>query len=113
MLNVAAGRWFSPRLSRVNRGLLGFSWLHDFAVALRNPLAWQPVEAELEPVETTMHKDEVKGAAKEARGNVKDAIGKVTGDTKLRADGAADKAEGKVQQMVGKTKEAARDALKK
>ncbi|WP_395819260.1 CsbD family protein [Devosia sp.] len=60
-----------------------------------------------------MHKDEVKGAAKEARGNVKDAIGKVTGDTKLRADGAADKAEGKVQQMVGKTKEAARDALKK
>jgi len=113
MLNVTAGRWFSPRLSRVNRGLLGFSWLHDFAVALRNPLAWQPVEAELEPVETTMHKDEVKGAAKEARGNVKDAIGKVTGDTKLRADGAADKAEGKVQQMVGKTKEAARDALKK
>jgi hypothetical protein len=48
MLNVTAGRWFSPRLSRVNRGLPGFDELHDFAQAYRNPVARYPVEPELE-----------------------------------------------------------------
>ena len=60
-----------------------------------------------------MHKDEIKGVAKQARGSIKDAVGKVTGDSKLRADRAVDKAEGKVQQAVGKAKDTVRDALKK
>jgi uncharacterized protein YjbJ (UPF0337 family) len=56
-----------------------------------------------------MDKDRIAGAAKQAKGAVKEAAGKVTGDTKLQADGKADKVEGKVQNAVGGMK----DALKK
>ena len=58
-----------------------------------------------------MDKDRIEGPAKRAKGAVKDAAGKVTGDTKLQAEGKADKAEGKVQNTVGSAKDAARDAL--
>ncbi len=58
-----------------------------------------------------MDKDRIEGAAKQAKGAVKDTAGKVTGDTKLQAEGKADKAEGKVQNTVGSAKDAARDAL--
>jgi uncharacterized protein YjbJ (UPF0337 family) len=60
-----------------------------------------------------MDKDRIAGAAKQAKGAFKDAAGKVTGDTKLQAEGKADKAEGKVQSTVGGTKDAARDAMDK
>ena len=58
-----------------------------------------------------MDKDRVEGTAKQAKGAIKDAVGKVTGDTKLQAEGKADKAAGKVQNTVGSAKDTARDAL--
>ena len=47
-----------------------------------------------------------KGAikAKRTKGAIKDAAGKVTGNTKLQAEGKADKAAGKVQSTVGGTR---------
>jgi uncharacterized protein YjbJ (UPF0337 family) len=58
-----------------------------------------------------MDKDRVEGTAKQAKGAIKDAAGKVTGDTKMQAEGKADKAAGKVQNTVGGAKDTARDAL--
>jgi uncharacterized protein YjbJ (UPF0337 family) len=52
-----------------------------------------------------MDKDRIEGSAKQAKGAVKDAVGKVTGDTKLQAEGKADKAEGKVQNAIGGLKD--------
>jgi uncharacterized protein YjbJ (UPF0337 family) len=60
-----------------------------------------------------MDKDRIAGAAKQAKGAIKDAAGKVTGDTKLQAEGKADKAEGKVQSTVGGANAAARAAMAK
>ena len=51
-----------------------------------------------------MDKDKVAGSAKEAKGAIKQAAGKITGDSKLQAEGAADKAVGKVQNAVGGAK---------
>jgi uncharacterized protein YjbJ (UPF0337 family) len=56
-----------------------------------------------------MDKDRIGGMVDQAKGAVKEAAGKVTGDTKLQAEGKADKASGKVQNAVG----GAKDALKK
>ena len=58
-----------------------------------------------------MDKDRIAGAAKQTKGAIKDAAGKLTGDTKLQAEGKADKATGKVQNTVGSAKDTARDAL--
>ena len=58
-----------------------------------------------------MDKDRIEGAAKQAKGAIKDAAGKVTGDTKLQAEGKTDKVEGKVQNTVGGMKDKAREAL--
>ena len=58
-----------------------------------------------------MDKDRIEGAAKQAKGAIKDAAGKVTGDTKLQAEGKSDKVEGKVQNTVGGMKDKAREAL--
>jgi uncharacterized protein YjbJ (UPF0337 family) len=60
-----------------------------------------------------MDKDRIEGVGKQVKGAVKDAAGKVTGDTKLQAEGKADKAEGKVQNTVGGAKDAVRDAANK
>lgn len=60
-----------------------------------------------------MDKDRVSGAVDQAKGAVKDTVGKMTGDTKLQADGKADKAAGKVESAIGGAKDTARDALKK
>jgi uncharacterized protein YjbJ (UPF0337 family) len=59
-----------------------------------------------------MDKDRIEGSAKQAKGALKEAAGKVTGDTKLQAEGKADKAAGKVQNAVGGVKDAIRDATK-
>ena len=59
-----------------------------------------------------MDKDRIAGAANQAKGAIKQAAGKVTGDSKLQAEGAADKAAGKVQNAVGGVKDAIRDAVK-
>jgi uncharacterized protein YjbJ (UPF0337 family) len=55
-----------------------------------------------------MDKDRIEGAFKQAKGAVKDAVGKLTGDTKMQAEGKADKVEGKVQNTVGGIKDAAK-----
>lgn len=55
-----------------------------------------------------MNKDRVEGSAKQAKGAIKDAAGKLTGDSKLRAEGKIDKASGKVQNAVGGAKDASR-----
>ena len=60
-----------------------------------------------------MDSDRVGGVVNQAKGAVKEAAGKVTGDTKLEAEGKADKAAGKVQNTVGGVKDTARDALDK
>ena len=55
-----------------------------------------------------MNNDRISGAFRQAKGALKNIAGKVTGDSKLRAEGAAEKAAGKVQNAVG----GAKDALK-
>ena len=59
-----------------------------------------------------MDKDRIAGSAKQAKGAVKQAAGKMTGDTKLKAEGAADKAAGKLQNAVGSAKDSIRQATK-
>ena len=41
-----------------------------------------------------MDKEHIKGAADKVKGAVKDTVGKVTGDTKMQAEGKLDKAKG-------------------
>ena len=57
-----------------------------------------------------MDKDHIKGAAHQVTGAVKDTVGKVTGDTKMQAEGKLDKAKGSARNVVGDVKDAARDA---
>lgn len=52
-----------------------------------------------------MDKDRIKGSAKQAKGAVKETAGKVTGDSKLEAEGKGDKVAGKVQNAVGGLKD--------
>jgi uncharacterized protein YjbJ (UPF0337 family) len=59
-----------------------------------------------------MDKDRIKGAAEKAKGSVKEAVGKMTGDTKLQAEGKMDKAKGTAQNAVGGVKDAIRDRSK-
>lgn len=56
-----------------------------------------------------MDKDRIEGMGKQAKGAVKDAVGKVTGDTKMQAEGKADKAAGKVQNAAGGIKDSMKD----
>ena len=60
-----------------------------------------------------MDKDRIGGAFEQAKGAVKETAGKVTGDTKLEAEGKADKVAGKVQSSVGGAKDTVRDAADK
>ncbi len=57
-----------------------------------------------------MDKERIKGAADKVKGAVKDTVGKVTGDTKMQAEGKLDKAKGSARNAVGDVKDAARDA---
>lgn len=52
-----------------------------------------------------MDKDRIEGVLKQAKGSVKEVAGKITGDSKLQAEGKADKIEGKVQNTVGGIKD--------
>lgn len=52
----------------------------------------------------------VEGVGHQIKGAVKEGVGKVTGDTKMQAEGTAEKAAGKVQNTVGGAKDAVRDA---
>ncbi len=53
-----------------------------------------------------MDREHVKGTMDKAKGAVKDVAGKVTGDTKLQAEGKAEKAKGSVRKGVGDLKDA-------
>lgn len=52
-----------------------------------------------------MDKDRVEGAVEKAKGTAKDIAGKITGDSKLEAEGKAQKAGGTVQNAVGGVKD--------
>jgi uncharacterized protein YjbJ (UPF0337 family) len=60
-----------------------------------------------------MDKDRINGSANQAKGAAKQALGKMTGDSKLKAEGAADKAKGKVQNAIGGAKEALRETSRR
>ena len=60
-----------------------------------------------------MDHDRVDGIGKKVSGSVKEAIGKVTGDSKLEADGTAQKNAGKAQTAAGGVKDGVRDAVEK
>jgi uncharacterized protein YjbJ (UPF0337 family) len=60
-----------------------------------------------------MDADRAKGAMHQMKGALKQAVGKITGDTKIEAEGVAEKTAGKVQNTVGGVKDTARDALDK
>lgn len=53
--------------------------------------------------------DRIEGASKNIGGKIKEGVGKVTGDTKMQAEGKADQVEGKVQNTVGGVKDSLRD----
>ncbi|MDO9608047.1 MAG: CsbD family protein, partial [Brevundimonas sp.] len=53
--------------------------------------------------------DRIEGSAKNMGGKIKEAAGKVTGDSKLQAEGKADQVEGKIQNAVGGVKDSLRD----
>jgi len=57
-----------------------------------------------------MDREHVKGAVDKAKGAIKDAAGKMTGDTKMQAEGKADKAKGAARKVAGEVKDAVRDA---
>jgi uncharacterized protein YjbJ (UPF0337 family) len=59
--------------------------------------------------EMNMDKDRIKGAAKNTTGKMKEAAGKMTGDTKMQAEGKMDRAAGKARNAMG----GAKDAMKK
>jgi uncharacterized protein YjbJ (UPF0337 family) len=58
-------------------------------------------------------KDKVKGMANEAVGKAKQAFGRMTGNRKTETDGAVQETKGEGQQVVGKTKDAAKDTMRK
>jgi uncharacterized protein YjbJ (UPF0337 family) len=57
-----------------------------------------------------MDKNRVEGAAQKMGGKVKEAAGKVTGDSKLEAEGKADKTVGGVKNAIGGAADTLRDA---
>lgn len=60
-----------------------------------------------------MDKNRVEGIAKQVKGSVKEAIGKVTGDTRIQAEGIAEKNVGKTQAKVGEVADKLRDRARK
>lgn len=56
-----------------------------------------------------MDNDRIKGMGDQVKGSLKDAAGKVTGDSKLQAEGKMDKAKGKVENAVGGLKDSLKD----
>ena len=58
-----------------------------------------------------MDKDRINGAADQAKGSIKEAAGKLTGDSKLQAEGTLDKAKGHVESAIGGVKDAVRNGI--
>ena len=53
-------------------------------------------------------KDRIEGSVEQAKGKIKEIAGKVTGDSKLEADGKSDQVAGKIQNAVGGLKDTLR-----
>ena len=53
--------------------------------------------------------DRIEGSAKNMGGKIKEGAGKLTGDSKLQAEGKADQVEGKAQNAVGGVKDSLKD----
>jgi uncharacterized protein YjbJ (UPF0337 family) len=60
-----------------------------------------------------MDKNRVEGAAQKMGGKMKEAAGKMTGDSKLEAEGKADKTVGGVKNAVGGAMDTLRDSGKR
>ena len=60
-----------------------------------------------------MDKDRVDGAAQKTGGKIKEAAGKLTGDSKLQAEGKADQVAGTVKNTVGGLKDSVREATRR
>ncbi len=56
-----------------------------------------------------MEENQFEGAARDLGGKAQEMAGKLTGDTKLKADGTIDQAAGTAQKAYGQVKEAVRD----
>jgi uncharacterized protein YjbJ (UPF0337 family) len=59
-----------------------------------------------------MDKNRIEGSGKQVKGAIKDGAGKLTGDSKLQAEGKADKLAGKAQNAVGGVKDSLKDSTK-
>lgn len=59
-----------------------------------------------------MDKDRIKGTAQKIKGAIKEVVGKLTGNSKLEAEGKIDKATGSVRKAVGESKDVVRDVAK-
>ena len=57
-----------------------------------------------------MDSDRKADAAKQVKGSVKEAIGKLTGDTRIQAEGAAEKVEGDTSTVLGPANRSEREA---
>ena len=57
-----------------------------------------------------MDKMRAQGLAQKMTGKLKEAAGKLTGDSKLQAEGAADQIVGGAKNIIGGIKDAAKDA---
>jgi uncharacterized protein YjbJ (UPF0337 family) len=57
--------------------------------------------------------DKLKGMGNEAVGNIKQGVGRMTGDTKMEADGAMQEVKGETQQAVGKAKDGVKKVVDK
>ena len=60
-----------------------------------------------------MDKLRTEGLAQKMSGKVKETVGKLTGDSKLQAEGAADQVVGAAKNAVGGVKDAVRQADRK
>lgn len=56
-----------------------------------------------------MDENKFEGGARDLGGKAKETAGKVTGDTKLKAEGAVDQAAGTAQKAYGQVKDAVQD----
>ncbi len=55
-----------------------------------------------------MDRDHVESASREVTGSVKEAIGKITGDTRLQAEGRTDKAQARAVHDAGRAADTSR-----
>jgi uncharacterized protein YjbJ (UPF0337 family) len=63
---------------------------------------------ELSQTEATMNKDQVKGGLKQATGKAKVIAGRITGNTKTKAEGYVQQVTGKIQKIYGDAKNQAK-----